>query len=73
VSYIGDTRDGTLYPFEDANAFGRAVTDGDYDLIMVGHEKPLAFPLRDLDAWTEAAGYEQVAADNDFTLWARPD
>jgi hypothetical protein len=73
VSYIGDTRDGTLYPYEDAGSYGAAVDDGNYDLIMVGHEKPLAFPLRDLDAWTKAAGYLRVAADGDFTLWARPD
>jgi hypothetical protein len=72
VAYVGDTRDGMLYPYEDAAAYGAALERGGYDLVMVGHEKPLALPLRDLDAWTQAAGYSEVAADGDFTLFAAP-
>jgi hypothetical protein len=72
VSYVGDTRDGMLYPYEDANSYARAVQAGGYDLIMVGHEKPLAFPIRDLDTWTREAGYREVEADGNFTLFAAP-
>jgi hypothetical protein len=72
VSYVGDTRDGLLYPYEDAASYGAALDRGGYDLVMVGHEKPLAFPLRDLDTWTREAGYVEVAADGNFTLFATP-
>jgi hypothetical protein len=71
VSYVGETRDGALYPFENPEAYARALQGGGYDLVMVGNEKPLAFPQLDEAAWTRAAGYEEVAADDNFTLWAR--
>jgi hypothetical protein len=71
VSYVGETRDGTLYPYEDSSAYAAALQHGDYDLVMVGNEKPLAFPQLDEGAWTRAAGYRQVAADENFTLWTR--
>jgi hypothetical protein len=71
VSYVGETRDGTLYPYEDPAAYAAALRRGSYDLVMVGNEKPLAFPQRDEAAWTRAAGYKQVAADENFTLWTR--
>jgi hypothetical protein len=71
VSYIGETRDGALYPYEDPASYAAALKRGDYDLVMVGNEKPLAFPQRDEADWTRAAGYREVIADENFTLWTR--
>ena len=61
-----------LLPYEDPAAYAAALERGDYDLVLVGNEKPLAFPQRDEGAWTEAAGYEEVAADGDFSLYEAP-
>ncbi len=72
VAYIGETRDGMLLPYEDSTAFGEALARGDYDLVLVGNEKPLAFAQRDEAAWTHAAGFKKVAADTNFTLFEAP-
>jgi hypothetical protein len=71
VSYVGATRDGMLVPYNDAASFRSALERGGYDLVMVGSEKPLAFPLRDVAAWTRAAGYREIAADENFILFQK--
>ncbi len=71
VSYVGETRDGTLYPYEDVDSYADALKRGGYDLVMVGNEKPLAFPQRDEADWTRAAGYREVAADDELHAVAR--
>lgn len=72
VGYVGETRDGMLLPYEDPAAYAAALERGDYDLVLVGNEKPLAFPQLDEAAWTQAAGYEEVAADTNFSLFEAP-
>jgi hypothetical protein len=69
VRYVGATRDGMLVPSNDAAEFRDALERDGYDLVMVGSEKPLAFPLRDVAAWTRAAGYSEIATDENFTLF----
>jgi hypothetical protein len=67
VRYVGATRDGMLVPYSDPAEYRAALERDGYDLVMVGSEKPLAFPLRDVAAWTRAAGYSEIAADENFT------
>ena len=72
VSYIGETRDGMLLPYTDEAAYREALARGAYDLVMVGNEKPLAFPQVDEAGWTRAAGYRELAVDESFTLFESP-
>lgn len=72
VSYVGEWRDGMLLPFERREAFAAALERGDFDLVMIGHEKPLAFAQRPEERWARDAGFRPVAADENFTLLAAP-
>jgi hypothetical protein len=72
VEYVGETRDGMLLPYEDPAAYAAALDRGDYDLVLVGNEKPLAFPQFDEAAWTHAAGFRELAADTNFSLFEAP-
>lgn len=70
VEYVGEWRDGWLLPYETPAAFARALARGRYDLLMVGREKPLAFPQLPEERWARRAGYRPIAGDENFTLLA---
>jgi hypothetical protein len=70
VSYVGEWRDGMLLPLESRDAFADALRQEDFDLVMIGKEKPLAFPQRPEEQWALDAGYREIAADENFSVLA---
>jgi hypothetical protein len=73
VSYVGEWRDGMLLPLESRDSFAEALERGDFDLVMIGKEKPLAFPQRPEEQWALDAGYREIAADENFAVLAPAD
>ena len=73
VEYLGEWRDGFLLPYDSAAGFDAALERGGYDVVMVGLNKPAAYPQWPEERWAAAAGYEQIAADENFVVFAAPE
>ncbi len=72
VEYVGEVRDGFLLPYESAGGFAAALDRGDYDLVMVGHNKPAAYAQLPEARWALDAGYRRIATDDNFSLFEAP-
>ena len=70
VEYVGESRNGFLVPYDSAGGFAAALDRGGYDLVMVGHNPPAAYPQLPEGEWALAAGYRRIASDENFSLFA---
>ena len=82
VEYVGREVDEQVRYHESAGAFIAALEDGGYDVLAVGTlsrpdfedfepQRRVADPME--ARWAEAAGWVEVARDDEFVLLARPD
>ena len=86
VDYVGAIHDGQLKEFDSPGPFGRALSRGRYDLLVVGRSP---FELENLEAipegplpplpqpeevrWALDRGFREIARDDQFVLLASPE
>ena len=74
VDYLGQTVDGQLREYASRRRWAAALSDGDYDLVLVGRggyvdECPVQGELSEDDRWAREEGFTQLARSAHLTIY----